>query len=187
MKLPTLWIAGAFAGGIALAGIATVGLWYCVALAAVGITAGFILLRGKRLAAALLLGLLGWVALGGAAVRIEQVSPSPTLVTRLASEGKLDLTEPLRWCGRLRSDSMRLPWGTRYEIDLESVQAAGRDVRVTGGLRVNFYNDERHPESPGIYARETGSRFCCALASREIISIRVRRIHAACWPGRTSI
>ena len=148
MKLPTVWIACSFAGGIALAGVLPVNLWYCVALAAVGIAAGMTLLRANRLTAAMLLGLLSWAALGAAAVRVEQASSSPTLVTRLVTQGRLDLSEPLRWRGRLRSDSMRLPWGTRYEIDLESVESAGRNVQVTGGLRVNFYNDERHPESP---------------------------------------
>src|ERR1019366_4249887 len=59
-----------------------------------------------------------------------------------------DLSEPLRWRGRLRSDSMRLPWGTRFEIDLESVESAGREGQTTGGLRVNSYLDERHPEPP---------------------------------------
>ena len=52
MKLPTLWIACAFASGIALAGVAPLRLWGCVALALVGIAAGLALLRGNRLAAA---------------------------------------------------------------------------------------------------------------------------------------
>ncbi len=148
MKLLTLWIAGAFASGIILAGIAPVGLWNCVWVAAGGIVAGIILLRTNRITGAWLLSMLSWAALGGAAVRMEQASVPATHVTRLAAEGKLDLSEPLRWRGRLRSDSMRLPWGTRYEIDLESVESAGRDMRVTGGLRVNFYQDERHAELP---------------------------------------
>jgi competence protein ComEC len=148
MKLPTVWITGAFASGIALAGIVPARMWYWVVLAAVGIVLGLFLLRGNRIAGAWVLSMLTWAAVGGAAVRIEQTSIPATHVTRLAAEGKLDLSEPLRWRGRLRSDSMRLPWGTRYEIDLESVESAGRDVQVSGGLRVNFYLDERHAELP---------------------------------------
>ena len=33
----------------------------------------------------------------------------------------------LRWRGRLRSDPLELPWGTRYEIELDEVESsAGR-------------------------------------------------------------
>ncbi|MGH9701864.1 MAG: ComEC/Rec2 family competence protein, partial [Candidatus Acidiferrales bacterium] len=165
MKLPTLWMVCAFASGIALAGVTPLRLWGCVALALAAIATGLALLRGNRLAAAWAFGMLGWAALGGAAVRMEQNSVPSNQVTRLAAEGQLELSGPLRWTGRMRNDSMDLPWGTRYEIDLESVELAGKVKQVTGGLRVNFYADARHPE-PAMELR-AGDRVEVLVRGRE--------------------
>jgi len=63
----------------------------------------------------------------------------------------MDPSEPLRWRGRLREDPIALPWGMRYEIDLEEVEIAGATLPVRGGLRANLYGN---------------SRFLAALASR---------------------
>ncbi len=46
----------------------------------------------------------------------------------------MDLDEPLRWRGILRADPLRLPWGFRYDIDLEQVQSAGEWRAVHGRL-----------------------------------------------------
>ncbi len=35
---------------------------------------------------------------------------------------------------------LTLPWGRRYEIDLEGVEATGVELPVSSGLRVNFYS-----------------------------------------------
>lgn len=55
----------------------------------------------------------------------------------------------LRWRGRLREDPMALPWGQRFEIDLEQVEAAGVVLPVSGGLRVKCYSGGRAAEPPG--------------------------------------
>jgi len=48
----------------------------------------------------------------------------------------MDLSVPLRWRGRLREDPIALPWGHRYEIDLEQVEIAGEIIPVSGGRQL---------------------------------------------------
>src|SRR5258708_27331919 len=45
--------------------------------------------------------------------------PYTTLFRSLIEAGKLDSSVALRWRGRLRADPLALPWGTRYEINLD--------------------------------------------------------------------
>ncbi len=40
---------------------------------------------------------------------------------------------------------MALPWGRRYEIDLEQVEAGGATLPVSGGLRLNLYGGATAP------------------------------------------
>src|SRR6185437_8870776 len=42
---------------------------------------------------------------------------------------------------------MALPWGQRFEMNMDHVEVAGREIAITGGLRVNLYNDSREPAS----------------------------------------
>ena len=48
-------------------------------------------------------------------------------------------------CAKTRS---ALPWGHRYEIDLEEVEIAGAVVPVSGGLRANLYSGLRTAAAP---------------------------------------
>jgi competence protein ComEC len=96
-----------------------------------------------RLAAAWIFTLVAWLALGGLAASIERFSVPANHVTNLIAAGQLETSEPLRWRGRLRDDPMALPWGHRYEIDLEQVEIGGATLPVSGGLRVNLYRDSR--------------------------------------------
>src|SRR6202012_1492544 len=66
-------------------------------------------------------------------------------VTRLIAANRIDLSEPLRWRGRLREDPLVMPWGRRYEIDIEQVESAGQINPASGGLRANIYNNPRQP------------------------------------------
>jgi competence protein ComEC len=147
MKLPALWIAAAFAAGIALAlqWPGHSGYWLAIAVAVIAI-GGFLAWRG-RVATAWTLALLAWTALGGLAVGIERASVPTNHVTRLIAAGRLDIGEPLRWRGRLRDDPLALPWGRRYEIDLDQVESAGAYMPVRGGLRVNLYDG---PQAEGV-------------------------------------
>jgi len=148
MKLPALWIAAAFASGIALAlrWPGDLRTWLIIALAA--IFAGGIFAWRDRAAAAWPLALIAWMALGGLASGIERASVPPNHVSRLIAASRLDFDQPLRWRGRLRDDPLSLPWGRRYEIDLEQVEIAGSYVAVSGGLRANLYDGPQAGGAP---------------------------------------
>jgi len=148
MKLPALWIVASFAAGIAAATRwpGRLDLWLAGAMAAILCGAG--LLWRSKTQAAWALALVSWCALGGLAICMERAAVPANNVTRLIGAGRLDTTEPLRWQGRLREDPMALPWGRRYEIDLERVEAGGATVPVSGGLRLNLYGAEHFEGVP---------------------------------------
>ncbi len=141
MKLPVLWLVAAFAAGIGLAARWHGPLRLWIALSALAIVVSGILLWRQHRASAWVLALVAWTALGALATSVERVSVPANHVSRLIAAGRLDTNDPLRWRGRLREDPMALPWGRRFEIDLEQVEEAGEIVPVSGGLRVNLYGD----------------------------------------------
>jgi competence protein ComEC len=148
MKLPALWIAAVFGAGILIAGRygAPPKLWLGVAIAAIAL--GGVLIWRAHLTGAWSVALVAWVALGGLGATLERISVPANHVTRLLAAGQIDTAEPLRWQGRLREDPLRLPWGQRFEIDLENVEIAGANVSVTGGLRANIYSGPRTAPPP---------------------------------------
>jgi len=141
----------AFVLGIALEDALHFPAAWCFAAALATLAGGFVLLWRKRAngksarnpyaAAALALGFLSWLALGAAAVQVEHATEPANSVAKLADEGRLDFSVPHHWTGRLRSDPLRLPWGQRLEIELESVESTGNSQPVRGGLRLNFFGD----------------------------------------------
>ena len=139
MKLPALWITLALATGIAMAERwqHSLAIWAIVSIAALSI--GAILAWRRLLAGAGICACVAWVAVGGVAVAVERADVAANHVTRLAAAGHLDLSGALRWRGRLREDPLTLPWGRRYEIDLEQVEIAGASAPVRGGMRLNLY------------------------------------------------
>jgi competence protein ComEC len=148
MKLPALWIVASFAAGIAIATRwpGPLKLWLAAAVATMLI--GAVLLWRSKVQAAWVLALVAWVALGGLTICMERAAIPADHVTRLITSGRLDITEPLRWQGRLREDPMALPWGRRYEIDLEQAEVGGADIPVSGGLRLNLYGAEHFEGTP---------------------------------------
>src|SRR5277367_3929193 len=153
MKLPALWILGAFAVGIGIAGRwpGSPRLWAMVA--ALGILCGGIFVAGflswrHCAAAAWAFALVAWVAIGGLASSVERATVPANHIARLIAAGRVDPGIALRWRGRLRGDPLRLPWGQRFEIDLEQVEAAGAELSTSGGLRVNFYPGARVAAPP---------------------------------------
>ena len=145
MKLPTLWIAAAFAAGIGLVTRWPLQPLTYVVIAALAILAGCILIRRQLLLGAAFCALAAWTALGGLALGIELAVVPANHVTRLIAANRIDLTEPLRWRGRLREDPLVMPWGRRYEIDIEQVESGGQILSASGGLRANIYNNPRQP------------------------------------------
>lgn len=147
MRLPALWLTGAFATGILLGLVAGVipGVWIAAALAAV--VAGFACTRRSWLVPAWIAALVAWAALGGLAATLERTAVPANHVSSLISAGRLDISEPLRWRGRLRSDPVLLPWGFRSEMDLEEVEVAGQSVKLSGGMRLSYFRREGQDES----------------------------------------
>jgi len=147
MRLPALWLTVAFAAGILL-GLADgviPGVWIAAVLAAV--FAGFAFARRGWLLPAWIAALMAWAALGGFAASLERAGVPANHVTRLVSSGRLDISEPLRWRGRLRSDPVLLPWGFRTEIDLDEVESAGKSIKLSGGMRLSYFRREGEDQS----------------------------------------
>ena len=148
MKLPALWIFAAFASGIGIAmrWPGSVRVWTIAAV--VAILGGAVLSWRKFPSQAWAVALIAWLAMGGLAVRVEQSTVPRNHVTRLIGENRIDDSVALRWRGRLREDPEIEPWGQRFEIDLEQVEADGDTIPASGGLRVNFYAGTRAAEPP---------------------------------------
>jgi len=146
MKLPSLWPVGCFAGGILLSSKLAGRLYLTPRLfllvAASLLISGFVLLYKNWLLHAGIVATAAWLCLGCAAAGLERISIPPNLASSLIDSGKLDSSVALRWRGRLRMDPLALPWGTRYEINLEGVETAAGDMPVNGGLRVTSYAEE---------------------------------------------
>jgi competence protein ComEC len=148
MKIPVVWCVAAFASGILLASRWREGmpLWVAAAVAAMLIGAG---LAWRKLdVAAFAFALAAWIAVGACATEIERADLPSNHVARLIASNQIATDEPLRWQGRLREDPIELPWGVRYEIDLERVEIANEYRPVRGGLRVNWYGNARMTGTP---------------------------------------
>ncbi len=146
MKLPSLWPVGFFAGGILLFSQFGVRahfspLVFLLSVAGL-LIAAFVLLRLDQVWAAMILSAAIWTCLGFAALGLERASVPGNLASALIENGKLDGSAALRWRGRLRSDPMAVPWGTRYEIILDEVESGAGVTAVSGGLRLTAYQEE---------------------------------------------
>ncbi len=170
MKLPALWILGAFAAGIGIAGRWPGSLRLWAVGAALGILAGVILAAGfsawrHSFSAGWVCALFAWLAIGGLAAIVERATVPANHIARLIAAGRVDPGIALRWRGRLREDPLTLPWGQRFEIDLEQVEAHGAALTTTGGLRVNFYPGARIAEPPA--GLRAGDRVAVLVKARQ--------------------
>ncbi len=166
MRLPGLWIVAAFGVGITFALVrpGATNLWLAAGATCL-VAAGIATWRG-RLAGGWVAALAAWLAIGGLAANFERASMPSDHVSRLISSGRLDMSEPLRWQGRLREDPMALPWGWRYEVDLDQVEAPGGVVPLRGGLRINLY---RGPHAAGVpEGLRAGNRVEALLKARPL-------------------
>src|SRR5258708_8205072 len=146
MKLPSLWPVVCFAGGILLFGKLAAHMHSTprtVLLAAASLLLfGFVLLYKNRLLPACIAATAAWLCLGYVAAALERNSTPANLASSLIESGKLDSSAALRWRGRLRADPLALPWGTRYEINLDEVESVSGATPVSGGIRVTSYAEE---------------------------------------------
>ncbi len=147
MKAPALAIVAGFAAGIALSGRVAIlpAAWAALAVASLLAALGF--LRRDALRVAWIAGLAAWLFLGALAATLERAARPHDNAAVLIASGRIDISEPLRWRGHLRSDAVRLAGGLRYEVDLDEVESGGRPIRVSGGLRASLFEDP--PASAG--------------------------------------
>ena len=160
MKYPALAIAFSLAAGILAGGLFVHHLHHAFASSLLAafflIVIGFLLFFGHHHTSAGIAALLAWSLLGAAAAQLEPLTVPANHITRQIASldaventseagqtNLINLTQPLRWRGRLRSDPLRLPWGVRDEIDLEAVQSSGIWRPATGGLRLSYFSNER--------------------------------------------
>ncbi|HKV28124.1 MAG TPA: DNA internalization-related competence protein ComEC/Rec2 [Candidatus Acidoferrales bacterium] len=162
MRLPALWLAVAFAGGIAAGQfpVAYPNVW--ITVAAISILAGLLLALWKKIAAAAVFALAAWFALGGLAMQMERRDVAFDDVARIIESGKIDTSQSLRWRGILREDPERLPWGVRYTLDLASVEVGGQTVPLHGGLRLSYYLSHGDATLPEFRAGDRIEALCRA-------------------------
>jgi competence protein ComEC len=145
MKLPLLCPVVCFAGGILLSSQISNRAHFSpgtfIFAGAVLLVTAYILLSKRLVLTAAVLGVAVWMCLGFAAAGMERASVSSRLASTLIETGRLDGSAALRWHGRLRGDPLQLPWGTRYEINLETVESSAGITPVTGGLRLTSYHN----------------------------------------------
>jgi competence protein ComEC len=145
MKLPSLYCAIALGTGICAPAAHPFPAKLACGVAAVSLllAAGLWRLWPRLWHYTFVLVMLGWLALGVFAVRVQQHSEPANLPSRLIASGDLDLKEPLRWRGILGENIEQLPWGVRFDVELESVDYSGVRWPVSGGLRASYFGNER--------------------------------------------
>jgi competence protein ComEC len=152
MKLPSLFPVGLFAGGILLSiepkEFAFLSPRIIISVALLFLLFGYIALRRNWIFTAVVFAAGAWISLGVVAANLERTSVPLNLAGTLIESGKLDSGTALRWRGRLRSDPLLLPWGTRYEINLEEVESSAGVTPIAGGLRLTYYNAESASGAP---------------------------------------
>jgi competence protein ComEC len=152
MKLPSLFPIAFFAGGILLSielralALPRPGSYILGALLL--LLCGYIALRQNWIFTAAILAAGAWLAAGIVASNLERASVPSNLASTLIESGKLDSGTALRWRGRLRGDPLHLPWGKRYEINLDEVETAQGVTPVAGGLRLSYYGPESGSAAP---------------------------------------
>ena len=152
MKLPAVCLAAAFAGGIALGlfsplqQLATneLAAFAAIALAVILLLVAAALLRSNRTTPAGAFSLGAWTCLGMLAAWFASQPLSKDHVLSLLSGGRIDLSSPLRWHATLGDEPGLQPWGTSYELTLESVEYGGTVLPIRGGMRLSYspHNDE---------------------------------------------
>jgi competence protein ComEC len=156
MRHPSLYIATSLAGGILLADLSLLqshfGSRAWILAVIVCLAAGALLAWRGRIWPAWAAAMAAWIFLGGAASTLERTAVPPDIVTSLIQQGRIETNEPLRWTGRLRQDPVRLPWGLRFDIELEQVEVAGHSLPVRGGLQVQYFQEPDSDPPPNVRA-----------------------------------
>jgi competence protein ComEC len=151
MKVPGLLVFTFFCIGILAAAAHPFQPWAVSCFAAIVFVIGALLWWTHSDRLALAVAMIGWAAVGAFAITVEHHGRALNLVSDLIESQQLDASQPLRWRGVLREDPERLPWGVRFDVDLDAVVASGQNVIVSGGLRASYFG-ELPSEMPALRA-----------------------------------
>ena len=185
MKLPALWIAAAFAAGIAL-----VMRWphqpsTYAAVAALAILAGGIFVWRRLLSRLRICALAAWIALGGLAFGIEQAAVPANHVTRLIAANRIDLDRAAALARaiarRPARDALGPPLRNRHRAS--GIAAARFSRRAAACAQISTTIQGNRLKLPKRFARATAWKLLCARSRRGIFSIPARSIFTAiCAP-----
>jgi competence protein ComEC len=142
MKIPGLCILPAFCIGIIIAALHPASGRSAILCAAAILLIAFVLWRYHLYLPSFVVALVGWAALGALALIAQQHSRPTNLASLLIESKTIDSSFPMRWRGILRENPEILPWGTRFDVDLKSVQVSGEQKNVSGGLRATYFGEE---------------------------------------------
>lgn len=139
MRFPVLWLAAAYAAGLALYADVDDSPRVLFLLAIGFLLAGGVALWRRWLRATLALALGGFLLAGGAAIGLSAGAVDANRLDRLLATDALDLSEAVRLTGWLRRTPERKPFALIYELEVESVAAAGREWPTSGGARLAYF------------------------------------------------
>jgi competence protein ComEC len=142
MKTPGLCVLPAFCTGILIAALHPASGRAAVVCAGALYLIAFVLWRYHLYVASFAIVLAGWAALGFLALIVQQHNRPANLASHLVDANAIDSSFPMRWHGILRENPETLPWGTRFDVDLESVQVSGEQINVSGGLRATYFGED---------------------------------------------
>jgi ComEC/Rec2-related protein len=142
MKILGLYVLPAFCIGIVIAALHPASGRVAVLCAAALFLPALVLWRSRFEMAGLVLVLSGWMALGFLALVAQQHSRPANLTSSLIESKRIESNFPIRCRGVLRENAETLPWGTRFDVDLESIQLSSEQVKVSGGLRATYFGED---------------------------------------------
>ena len=142
MKIPGLCVLPAFCTGIIIAALHPASGRFAFLCALILFLIAFALWRYRLYLPSFVVVLVGWTALGFLALIVQQHNRPANLASQLVESKVIDSSFPMRWRGILRENPETLPWGTRFDVDLQSVQVSGEQVNVSGGLRSTYFGED---------------------------------------------
>lgn len=136
---PLLPVVIAFAFGIAIQPHSHVSLRETVFWLMICVLYSGILHRYRRSWPALVVAWLGFALAGMSLHALEQVPPPENHLGSLARHGELNIAQPLKLTGWLRSPSHARPGLFVFDLAVESVEQQGRKLASHGIVRVYYY------------------------------------------------
>jgi competence protein ComEC len=142
LRAPLLFVSVSFALGIATVDAPHAALAWTLentpallALAGAAMFAGLILARRQKPALAEMAAFVGFVLAGSIAAHLFEFRFPPRDASHLEDSG-IELQAPVRIVGRIASSPTATAYGSQFDLDLETIDAGGRTIPMTGIVRV---------------------------------------------------